>query len=160
MLENIFGTPPAPPPDNVPPIDPDVRGAKSMREVLVKHRESPACQSCHDKIDPPGFALENFDPIGAWRTKYPNGAAVDASGKLEGGGEFRDVAGLRKLLASRKEAFATTLAERLLTYACGRRVERSDNDQVAAITRELASRGYGFRDLVELVVLSDMFRRR
>ena len=67
MLENIFGTPPSPPPDNVPTIDPDVRGAKSIREILTKHRESAACMTCHAKIDPPGFALENFDPIGAWR---------------------------------------------------------------------------------------------
>ena len=70
LLENILGITPPPPPDNVPPIDPDVRGAKSMREILTKHRENAACFECHRKIDPLGFALENFDPIGAWRTNY------------------------------------------------------------------------------------------
>src|SRR6185369_8301542 len=78
VLENILGTPPSPPPDNVPPIDPDIRGAKSMREILAKHRNNPSCFECHKKIDPLGFALENFDPIGAWRTKYDKGAPIDS----------------------------------------------------------------------------------
>jgi Protein of unknown function (DUF1588)/Protein of unknown function (DUF1585) len=160
MLENIFGTPPSPPPDNVPPIDPDVRGAKSIREILTKHRESAACMSCHAKIDPPGFALENFDPIGAWRGQYKNGAAIDTSGQLAGGAPFENLAGLKKLLIERKADFARTLTERLLTYACGRRVEKVDRPRVERIVRQLGDRGYGFRDLVELAVLSEVFRAK
>jgi len=160
VLENIFGTPPSPPPDNVPPIDPDVRGAKSIREILTRHRESAACMSCHARIDPPGFALENFDPVGAWRVRYKNGTAIDASGQLAGGGSFENVAGLKKLLVERKADFARMLTERLLTYACGRRVEKPDRPVVDRIAKDLGARGYGFRDLVELVVLSEAFRAK
>jgi hypothetical protein len=160
MLENIFGTPPSPPPDNVPTIDPDVRGAKSIREILTKHRESAACMTCHAKIDPPGFALENFDPIGAWRSKYKNGAAIDASGQLTGGGSFENVAGLKKLLVERKTDFARMLTGRLLAYGCGRRVERLDRPRVDRIVRQLGERGYGFQILMELVVVSDAFRAK
>jgi hypothetical protein len=158
MLENIFGTPPSPPPDNVPTIDPDVRGAKSIREILTKHRESPACMTCHAKIDPPGFALENFDPIGVWRTKYANGIAIDASGQLAAGGSFENIVGFKKLLVEHKDDFARAITDRLLTYACGRRVEKLDRPGVDAIERQLAQRGYGFRDMVELVVSSEIFR--
>jgi hypothetical protein len=160
VLENIFGTPPSPPPDNVPPIDPDVRGAKSIREILSKHRESAACMSCHAKIDPPGFALENFDPIGVWRSKDKNGAAIDATGQLATGESFENIAGLKKLLIARKSDFARMLTERLLTYACGRRIERLDRPRVYGIAGQLAQRGYGFRDLVELVVLSEAFQTK
>jgi hypothetical protein len=158
MLENIFGTPPSPPPDNVPALDPDVRGAKSIREILTKHRQNATCMTCHSKIDPPGFALENFDPIGVWRTKYKNGIAIDASGALDGGGSFGNVAGLKKLLLARKSDFARTLTERVLTYGCGRHIETGDRVRVDAIVRQLADRGYGFRDLVELAVQSEVFR--
>jgi hypothetical protein len=164
LLENILGTPPAPPPDNVPAIDPDVRGAKSVRDILTKHRDSPACFDCHQKIDPPGFALENFDPIGQWRTHYPagrqRGPEIDATGQLPTGEEFRDVAGLKKILAQRRDQFARTLTERLLTYACGRRMEALDRPQVDAILAEVGRRGDGMRDLVELVVLNGTFRSR
>jgi cytochrome c5 len=159
MLENIFGTPPAPPPDNVPAIDPDVRGAKSMREILTKHRASAACMTCHQKIDPPGFALENFNPIGAWRAKYANGVAIDASGQLDDA-RFENIAGLKKLLLERKPQFARMLTERVLSYACGRRIEPLDRPRVDRITGELEKRGYGFRDLVELAILSDIFRSK
>jgi hypothetical protein len=158
MLENIFGTPPSPPPDNVPALDPDVRGAKSIREILTKHRESPTCMTCHTKIDPPGFALENFDPIGVWRTKYKNGVTIDASSKLDGGGSFETVAELKKLLLARKADFARVLTERVLTYGCGREIESTDRPRVEALVRQVVDRGYGFRDLVELAVQSDAFR--
>jgi Protein of unknown function (DUF1592)/Protein of unknown function (DUF1588)/Protein of unknown function (DUF1587)/Protein of unknown function (DUF1595)/Protein of unknown function (DUF1585)/Planctomycete cytochrome C len=158
MLENIFGTPPAPPPDNVPALDPDVRGAKSIREILGKHRESAACMTCHTKIDPPGFALENFDPIGAWRSNYKNGVPIDASGELAGAGTFHDVAEFKQLLVAHKDDFARVLAARVLAYACGRRVESLDGRQVESIARQAAARGYGFRDLVELAILSGQFR--
>ncbi|MBL8210675.1 MAG: DUF1592 domain-containing protein [Bryobacterales bacterium] len=157
VLENILGTPPAPPPDNVPPIDPDVRGAKSIRDLLSKHRENATCFACHQKIDPLGFALENFDPIGAWRTKYPNGATVDAAGQLTDGKAFRDLGELKKILADRKTEFTRMLASRLLTYACGRRMEPADRPRLDRIVERAAAKGYGFRDLLEQAVLSDIF---
>ncbi len=103
ILENILGTPPAPPPDNVPAIDPDVRGAKSIRDILTRHRENPTCFACHRKIDPLGFALENFDPIGTWRTKYEKGQTIDPAGELPGGQAFKDLAGLKRILVERKD---------------------------------------------------------
>jgi hypothetical protein len=160
ILENILGTPPAPPPDNVPPIDPDVRGAASMRQLLSKHRDNPACYECHRKIDPLGFALENFDPIGAWRAKYEKGAAIDTSGELPGGQAFNDVAGLKKVLVERKDQFARMLTERVLSYACGRRIEPLDRPEVNRIVKELAARGYGFRDLIELAATSSIFQAK
>ncbi|MBM3739312.1 MAG: DUF1592 domain-containing protein [Acidobacteria bacterium] len=161
ILENIFGTPPSPPPDNVPPIDPDVRGSKSVREILSKHRETPACMACHTRIDPPGFALESFDPIGVWRSKYPNGAAVDPSGQLGEDEVFQDVVGLKKILVERRQPqFARMLATRLLSYACGRRMEGSDRPAVDALAAELRRRGGGMRDLLELAVTSSIFRSK
>ncbi len=157
VLENILGTPPPPPPDNVPPIDPDIRGAKSMREILTKHRDNPACYECHRRIDPPGFALEGFDPIGAQRTRYEKGGLIDTAGELPGGHAFSDVAGLKKILAARKEQFARMLTERLLTYACGRRMEALDRPAVDRILAAAKGDDYRFRDLIEQVVASPAF---
>jgi hypothetical protein len=158
LLENILGTPPAPPPDNVPPIDPDIRGAKSMREILTKHRDNPSCYECHRKIDPLGFALERFDPIGAWRNTYDKGGSIDTSGELPGGQHFEDVAGLKRVLVERKAQFARMLTERILTYACGRRVEPLDRPAIDAILAAPKSGDYPFRDLLENVVQSPPFR--
>jgi mono/diheme cytochrome c family protein len=160
LLENILGTPPAPPPDNVPPIDPDIRGAKSMREILTKHRDNPSCFECHRKIDPLGFALEKFDPIGAWRQTYEKNAPIDTSGELPGGHRFADVAGLKRVLVERKPQFARMLTERLLTYACGRRVEPLDRPAIDAILAATKPADYPFRDLLEQVVLSPTFRSK
>ncbi len=160
LLENILGTPPAPPPDNVPPIDPDIRGAKSMREILSRHRDNPACYECHRKIDPLGFALENFDPIGAWRTQYSKGKPIDSSGELPGGHAFQDVAGLKQVLVERKVQFARMLTERLLSYGCGRRMEPLDRPNVNRILEKAKADDYRFRDLLEQVVLSPTFRSK
>lgn len=160
VLENILGTPPAPPPDNVPAIDPDVRGAKSMRELLAKHRDNPACFECHRKIDPLGFALETFDPIGAARRTYARNVAIDTSGELPNGQRFADVAGLKRLLVERKAQFARMLTERLLTYACGRRIEAMDRPALDAILAATKADDFPFRDLIEQIVLSETFRSR
>ncbi len=160
MLENILGTPPPPPPDNVPPIDPDVRGAKSMRELLAKHRDNPACYECHRKIDPLGFALETFDPIGAARTTYAKNVTIDTGGELPNGQRFEDIAGLKRLLAERKAQFARMLTERLLTYACGRRIEAMDRPALDAILAATKPHDYPFRDLLEQIVLSETFRSK
>lgn len=164
LLENILGTPPPPPPDNVPPIDPDIRGAKSMREILTKHRDNAGCYECHAKIDPPGFALENYDPIGQWRTHYPagkkQGPKIDASGEMPDGARFEDITGFKALLMKKVAQFRKTLAERLLAYACGRRMEGLDRPQVDAVLTAAEKEGSGLRTLVEQVVLSEVFARR
>ncbi len=163
LLENILGTPPPPPPDNVPPIDPDVRGAKSMRDILSKHRDNPGCAECHQRIDPLGFALENFDPIGAWRTRYSHdgrpGSPIDPAGELPGGQSFKDIADLKQVLVGRQNQFARMLTEKLLSYACGRRMEAGDRAQVDDILAELAKDGNGLRRLIELIVLSAPFQK-
>jgi hypothetical protein len=144
----------------VPALDPDVRGAQSVRDLLTKHRENAACMACHRSIDPPGFALENFDPIGRWREKYPNGAEIDASGELPTGEKFADVAGLRGALAAKKPEFARVLADRMLAYACGRKLDEADRPSIDNIVSTIRQKGYGLRDLVELIVLSDTFRKK
>ena len=159
LLENILGTPPPPPPDDVPAIDPDVRGAKSMRELLSKHRESPNCAGCHQKIDPLGFALENFDPVGGWRTSYGK-TPIDTAGELPGGDKFSDVAGLKKILVKRQDLFARMLTDRLLTYACGRRIGALDEPTVARIVAEMPKHKHGLRSLLEAVVSSELFLSR
>ncbi len=160
MLENILGTPPAPPPDNVPPIDPDVRGAKSMREILAKHRDNPGCVECHRKIDPLGFALESFDPIGAARSTYAKNLPIDTSGELPNGQHFADIADLKRLLVERKSQFARMLTDRILTYACGRRIESLDRPAIDAILSSTKQKDYPFHDLLEQIVLSEAFRSR
>lgn len=160
VLRNLLGTPPAPPPDDVPAIDPDVRGALSVREILAKHRNTPACYDCHRKIDPLGFALENFNAIGGWRAHYEKGAAIDTAGELPGGRKFDDLAGLKKLLVDRKDVFVRALADRLLSYACGRRMESLDRPAIDRILKETAADDYRFRDLLEQVVLSRPFRSK
>jgi Protein of unknown function (DUF1592)/Protein of unknown function (DUF1588)/Protein of unknown function (DUF1585)/Protein of unknown function (DUF1587)/Protein of unknown function (DUF1595)/Planctomycete cytochrome C len=157
LLENILGTPPSPPPDDVPAIDPDVRGATSMRDLLVKHRDSPTCMECHRKIDPLGFALENFDPIGAWRTHYDKKIEIDSSGELPSGEMFKNVAGLKKVLMQRKEFFARMLTEKLVAYACGRTIESRDRPAIEKICEPLREKGYPMRELIEAVVTSDLF---
>ncbi len=160
LLENILGTPPSPPPEDVPPIDPDVRGAKSIRDLLVKHRESASCQECHRKIDPLGFAMENFDPIGRWRSHYDKVVAIDSAGELPSGESFRNLAELKKILLQRREFFARMLTERLLAYACGRRLEATDRAAVDKIFRPLAERNYPMRELIEEIVMSAAFQSR
>ncbi len=157
MLENILGTPPSPPPPDVEPLDPDVRGAKTIREQLEKHRNVASCNDCHRKIDPLGFALENFDPIGRWRTSYGRNANVDSSGELPNGQAFDDITGLKKILVEQDLLFAKSLTEKLLAYATGRQVTAADRQHVDAILRRSKESGSGFRDLAKAVVLSQPF---
>lgn len=160
ILENVLGTPPPTPPDDVPAIDPDVRGAKSIRDLLAKHRTSAACNECHRKIDPLGFALECFDPIGGIRSRYDNKSAIDTSGKLPSGQAFEGIAELKQLLVERKPFFARAFTEKLLAYALGRRIELSDRAEIDQILKDLEPDDYPARELIERVILSKAFARR
>ncbi len=161
VLENILGAPPSPPPPDVEPLEPDIRGAVTIRDQLKKHRTVETCAECHQKIDPLGFALENYDPIGGWREHYPRsrGTAptVDASGQLPNGQSFENVAELKTILSDRIDQFSRCLTEKLLAYSMGRVIEISDRPEIDRIVAELDERGNGLEDLVLLVVESDAF---
>lgn len=161
ILENILGTTPPPPPDDVPAIDPDVRGTKSIRDRLNKHRESATCNQCHRKIDPLGFALEGFDPIGRSRDYYnvKRRIRVDTSGELPGGQKFSSIAELKKLLLKRKEFFVRTLTQRLLSHALGRHVEPEDREAVDQIVAQSRKNDFRLRDLIVTIAQSDLFAR-
>ncbi|MDG1894410.1 MAG: DUF1592 domain-containing protein, partial [Fuerstiella sp.] len=164
VLENIFGTPPSPPPPDVEPLEPDTRGATTIREQLNRHRNVEACAECHRKIDPAGFALEFYDPVGGYRNRYParrgDGPLVDGSGQLPSGETFQDERGLKKLMLDRKERFAEALTEKLLTYATGRSMTFRDHADIRKIAATCAERGYGLRDLVLLIASSDTIHNR
>jgi mono/diheme cytochrome c family protein len=162
VLKNILGTPPAPPPPDVEPLEPDIRGATTIRDQLAKHRTVATCNECHRKIDPLGFALENFDPIGRWRDNYPRGGnddgpAIDPSGQLPDGRAFADIAELKGILQTRGDQFARCLTEKLLAYALGRLPEPTDRPVVDGIVGDLHDRGDGLQDLVVLLVRSEAF---
>jgi hypothetical protein len=157
LLENLLGTPPSPPPPDVEPLDPDIRGAETIRDQLAKHRETETCYECHRKIDPLGFALENFDPIGRWRTNYDDRVDIDASGELPSGETFDDIVEFKQALLNKKDAFTRALASKMLSYALGRRLEIMDRPEIDGILESLEDKGDGFRDLVHLVVSSESF---
>jgi len=162
ILENIPGTPPSPPPPDVPSLEPDIRGATSIRDQLAKHREIATCNECHRKMDPLGFALESFDAVGSFRSHYTDGKGkpsipIDTSGKLPSGETFQDVRDLKKILLERKDMFVRALTEKLMMYALGREMAFSDRPQINAIIDELERRRGGLQDLVEIVITSDAF---
>ena len=161
VLENILGTPPNPPPPDVEPLEPDIRGAETIREQLVKHRKVATCASCHSKIDPIGFALEEFDAIGKVRRHYDarGRQLVDTTGIMPDGTHFDDLSGLREILLRRKGGqIAHNLVEKLLSYGLGRHLTIRDRPEVDAIVRDVSERGYGLRDFVLATVLSEAFR--
>jgi hypothetical protein len=161
VLENVLGTPPAPPPANVPALKENEPGAlpKTMREQMARHRTDPVCASCHKVMDPIGFALENFDAVGAWRSREAAGP-IDASGELADGSKVDGVAALRQALVSHPEVFVGTLTEKLLTYALGRGLDYPDMPAVRAIVAAAASDGYRFSSIVLGIVNSAPFRMR
>jgi mono/diheme cytochrome c family protein len=159
LLNNIFGLPVPPPPPGVD-TNLDKPGARpaSIRERLAEHRKNPSCSSCHSTIDPLGFALENFDVIGGWRTTDESGHPVDAHGTTAGGAAIDGLPGLRAALLAQPEQFPRTLTEKLLAYALGRRVEYSDRPVVRKIVRDAAPNGYRWSDLILGIVNSPAFR--
>jgi hypothetical protein len=161
VLENLLGTPPPPPPPNVPALDDNdtISETLPVRERLLKHRANAACASCHNLIDPVGFALENFDAVGRWRTAE-DGRPVDASGGLPDGSKFVGVAGLEEALLKRPEIVVGTLTEKLLTYALGRGIEYYDGPAVREVVRTARAADYRFAALIEAIVKSTPFRMR
>tara|TARA_B100001245_G_scaffold201819_1_gene162029 strand:- start:3556 stop:6051 length:2496 start_codon:yes stop_codon:yes gene_type:complete len=160
LLDNLLGTPPPSPPSNVPALTEVNTGQipKGIRERLAQHRSDPVCSSCHTVIDPIGFALENFDVIGAWREFDEVGNPVDPSGNYPGGVEFAGFADLRDWMLERGDRFAHNVTEKLMTYALGRRVEYYDQPVIRQIVREAASENYSWSSILLGVVKSAPFK--
>jgi hypothetical protein len=178
IMERVLGKAPPPQPPNVPAIEPDTRGAVTIRQQLDKHRSQQSCAGCHAKMDPAGFALENFDVMGGWRERYralgngtpeqglgKNGQKfafhsaqpVDASGGLPDGRKFHDIRELKRLLLDDEKQIARNLVRQLEVYATGAPVRFSDRGQVEAILSRASSSHYGVRSLIQELVLSDLF---
>ncbi|NBV22121.1 MAG: DUF1592 domain-containing protein [Proteobacteria bacterium] len=186
IMDRILGRPAPPPPPNVPAVEPDIRGAKTIREQLAKHREVETCAGCHARIDPLGFALESYDVIGGWREQYrvspapgqqnkfkqikfevntqPRtihlGPNVDPGDTLPDGRKFRDLAELKRLLVADPDSFTRGLAEKLLTYATGHGLEFTDEAVISGIVRNVKAKKYGFRSLVQEIVASETFQTK
>lgn len=180
VMDRILGQPPSPPPPGAGSIEPDTRGATTVRELLAKHSQSESCASCHKSIDPPGFALENFDVMGKWRdhyrsfekgenidlevalrkVRYKRGLPVDASGVTQEGQSFADIYEFREYLVGQDEQLARNLTERFLTFATGAGVSFADRTIVEDILNETKEDAYPIRSLLERVILSDTFRSK
>ncbi len=178
VLDRILGLPPSPPPADVPSLVPDIRGAATIRAQLAKHRNDAACASCHAKIDPPGFALENFDVIGGWRDNYRTsgngqavvvdgrrmpyhkGAKVDPADVMADGQRFANIDELKQLLLKDKDQLARGLTVKLLTYATGGAPETPDKPAIEAIVAAVREKNYGFRTLIHEIVQSELFRTK
>ncbi|HEY7185128.1 MAG TPA: DUF1592 domain-containing protein, partial [Vicinamibacterales bacterium] len=161
VLENLLGLPvPPPPPDvnqNLP--TPDGEAPKTLREQMAIHRANPTCATCHKVMDPVGFAMENFDVVGAWRTREPGGP-IDASGQLADGRQIDGVVTLRNAILDHPEIFVTTMTEKMMTYALGRGVEASDMPAVRRVVREAAKQDYRLSSIVMGIVKSVPFQMR
>jgi hypothetical protein len=182
VLDRLLGQPPAPPPPNIPAVEPDVRGATTIREQLDKHRNNAACASCHAKMDPPGFALEEFDVIGGHRGRYRSlgtgdpaprgnidpfigisfklGPKVDSSGVLPDGRTYANFTEFQALLVADREVLLTNLARQFAVYSTGRGVSFADRDEIAALTAATNKNGGGVRTLIHELVQSPLFRTR
>ena len=162
LLDTILGAPPPSPPADVPALPERGEGSHttSVRERLERHRQAPACATCHASIDPPGFALEQFDGLGAWRTRDEFGNAIDAAATMPNGRTVEGMAGLRALLLERPEQFAGTVTEKLLSYALGRGLEHTDKPIVRAIVRNAAADDYRWSALIAGIVKSPAFLMR
>ena len=178
IMTRVLGLPPPPPPTAVPAVDPDIRGATTIREQLAKHRTQESCNACHRNIDPAGFALESFDVMGAWRDRYRSvgagdpvkgighngndfhfnlGPKVDPTGELPDGRPFKDVRELKQCLVRDDEQLARNLAQQLVVYATGAPIRFADRPEIAKILARTRPGGYGVRSLIQEIVLSDLF---
>lgn len=178
VLDRLLGTPPSPPPPDVPLLEPDIRGATTVREQLARHRSVAACAGCHERIDPPGFALESFDCIGGWRDHYRvtgsgetvvvdgrrmpyhRGKPVDPTSVMPDGRELRNIDDLKAWLLEDRDRPARALAVRLVSYATGAAPTEDDGPELDAIIAKVRAQEYGFRSLVHAVVESRLFRHK
>ncbi len=186
VLDRIMGRPVSPPPPNVPAVEPDIRGATTIREQLAKHRSTENCMGCHSRIDPPGFALENFDVIGGWRDRYRVvaerndwvenrvgplakylaayqyglGRPIEVADTLPDGRQFSEINELKQLLLADSEQIARCITEKLVTYATGQPVGFDDRKAVDLILAEAKASDYGLRTLIHAVVASKLFRSK
>lgn len=158
--ERILGTHIAPPPDNIPAIEPDIRGATSIRDQLEKHKASESCASCHIKIDPPGLALENFDPTGQWRNYYgrdEDSALVDPSGQTPDGKTFQNIGEWKDIYHAQPELLARAFTNHILAYGTGAKPRFSDRETVEKIIQKTKASDYGLRSLLEASLTSEIF---
>ena len=175
LLDKLLGKPAPPPPPGVPAVEPDIRGAISIRDQLAKHSADNSCARCHARIDPPGFALECFDPIGgerSWyrslgagkriskRENYTIGPDVDPGGELPDGTKFADFREFRRLMLEREEQFVRAIASKLLVYGSGRPLTVADRPSVDGVAAAVGEDGPGLRSMIHAVVESEMFLRR
>ena len=178
VLTNFLGTPPSPPPPGIGSIEPDTRGKTTIREILTAHRDNESCNACHRMIDPPGFALESFDPIGGLRSHYRangagdgffakfsqatyhNGLEVDSSGETADGQRFSDITEFKKILMEQKEQVARNFVAKLVVYSTGGEIEFADRNVIEEILSETAAENYPVRDLIHAVVQSRLFREQ
>ena len=178
VLDRILGTPPPKPTVDVEAVEPDIRGATTIREQLAKHRQRAECASCHAKIDPPGFALESFDVIGGWREnyrsvgkgdavvvdgrtkRYKKGPAVDPADTLPDGRRFRNIDEYKQLLLTDKNQLARALTEKLLNYATGGTTAKSDQAEIDAIIGRIRAKDYGLRSLIHEIAQSGAFQSK
>jgi hypothetical protein len=183
VLENFFGIKPSPPPPGVPGVEPDIRGTSTLRQQLSKHRSLESCNSCHRIIDPPGFALENYDVVGGWRDNYRSlskdfpapsadikagirnvkwrvGPPVDATGVTRQGKSFRDIDGFKNILLADPRFFVRAMVEKVAVYVTGRTMSFSDRAELERLTDSVTAKGNGFRDLIHEVVQSNLVRNK
>ena len=167
VSENILGIPPPPPPDVVPAIDPDVSGATTIRDRLAKHRADAACAECHRKIDPLGFSLEVFDPVGRWRKTYPkarnakDAPKIDSTGEFTSGETYTDFASFKNIiLTTREDHFTRHLIRQILTYTTGRTMELNDDLVIDALQDKVKKQGLGLKTLMVECLMSEVFRSR
>ena len=177
-MDRLMGQPPPPPPPGVPAVEPDIRGAKTMRELIAQHTKSPSCAACHAKFDPAGLALENFDVLGAWRTRYRGlesgeritgidqtghdfsytvANTVDASGKMSDGRSFKDIHGLKEILLANPRQLARNLLHQFTIYATGVPVRFGDRAEIETMLDACAKDGYRARDLLLALTQSKIF---
>jgi hypothetical protein len=180
VMDRLLGMEPPPPPPGIPGVEPDIRGATTLRELLDKHRNMESCNSCHRIIDPPGFALESYDVIGGWRerfrsidkgeqvnlkiqgrkVRYRFGPPVDATGVLSTGAKFASMAEFQKILLADQDRIARCITEKLLTFATGRPMGFADRREIDLLVTQSKAKGQGMRDLILAVVQSEIFRSK
>jgi hypothetical protein len=168
VMENILGIQAPPPPDEVPAIDPDVTGATTVRERLAKHSTDRACAECHRKIDPLGFSLESFDPIGRWRTHYAKpkkndapAPKIDTTGELPSGETYTDFESFKKIIRqTREDHFTRHLIRQVLSYTTGRHMETTDEFEIEEIQARLKKNGMGLQSLLTECLTSEIFLSR